>query len=299
MTTEHIFLIVVPVRANKDIWILGDTFLTEAVSVLREMQHTNHDELYMYSQYDPQIYYPSLMTKATFAGQIRSELYTALEEHNKLPAVIIIVLGNKDVDHKVLNPQFTRKVWSALFTEIQRAIRTRKEDLPRKAQCEDEPRVCVANLVPRYRKHNDKTDCTHESFKTKRRRFNGILPQVTSNFDYKVLPINSIIPENAELFMVSTGQLNGKGIKQYWENLSRELKLLDVCWEEQKKGKIIQEYFEQQREERRIANEKRRAVKDRFSLPRSVHPRHLDRGDGSFGKASHRERAHSLPSHRH
>lgn len=93
--------------------------MTEATAVLREIQNQHRDELYIYSHYDPQIYYPRLLSKSTFAAQIRCELSTALEEHNKLPAVILIVLGNKYVDHKVLNPECTRKVWNALLTEIE------------------------------------------------------------------------------------------------------------------------------------------------------------------------------------
>lgn len=172
----------VPVRAVKDIWVLGDTFLTEATAVLREIQNQNRDELYLYSHYDPQIYYPSLLSKDTFAKQIHCQLNSALEEHNRLPAVILIILGNKNVDHKVMNPEYTRKVWSALFTEISRMIKTRREDLLEKARVKGEPRVMVTNMIPRYREHNEKTDLTHESFKTKRRRFNGILPQVAGNF---------------------------------------------------------------------------------------------------------------------
>lgn len=292
------FVLSVPVCANKDIWILGDTFLTEAVAVLREIQNQSKDELYIYSEYDPQIYYPKLLATDTFVSQIRCELYTALEEHNKLPALIIIIVGNKNIDHKVLNPEFTRKVWSALFTEIQRAIKTRKEDLPKKAKSDLEPRICIANLVPRFKEHNENTDLTHESFKTKRRRFNGILPQITNNLDFKVLPINAILPDNADLFVVSNGQLIGKGLKEYWVNLSQEVKILDVRWEEQKKGTIIQEYFEQQREQRRVANEKRRALKDRHSLPRTVGVSHFDRGDGHYNRNSRQDRSRSVSSRR-
>lgn len=42
--------IAVPVRANKDIWILGDVFVTEAIAILMEMQNQRRDELYIYSQ---------------------------------------------------------------------------------------------------------------------------------------------------------------------------------------------------------------------------------------------------------
>lgn len=267
------------------------------MAVLREMQNQNRDELYLYSEYDPQIYYPKLLNENTFANQIRCELYTALEEHNKLPSHIIIVIGNKNVDHKVLNPESTRKVWSALFTEIQRAIKTRKEDLPRKAQQCNEPKVSITNLFPRFKEHNDKTDLTKETYKTKRRRFNGIIPQIANNFEYKVIPINAILPDNGDLFVVNTGQLNGKGLKEFWANLSKELKVLDVRYVEQEKNKIINEYFDQQREQRRLENEKRRATKGRLSLPRPFHSgEQLDRGDGVSRHVNRRDRARSVPS---
>lgn len=279
-------------RANKDIWILGDTFLTEAVAVLREIQNQDRDELYLYSDYDPQIYFPKLLSKDSFASQIRCQLYTALEEHNKLPSVIILIIGNKDVDHKALNPEGTRKIWHALFTEIQRAVKTRKEDLPRKAQNKHEPRVFATNMFPRFRDHNEKFDKTQETFKTKRRRLNGILPQVANDYGFKVLPINAIIPENADLFVVSTGQLNGRGQKEFWVNVSRELKLADVREEERIKSDIIQAYFDEQREKRRVAQERQRASNQRFSLPKGIYPRRLDRGDGMSDR---KERCNSLP----
>lgn len=290
-------IIAVPVRANKDIWILGDTFLTEAIAVLREMQNQNRDQLYLYSQYDPQIYYSNLLSKDTFASQIRCQLSTALEEHNKLPVAILIVLGNKNIDHKVMNPECTRRVWKALFTEIDRIVRTRKEDLPDKAKRESEPKVLINNMFPRFREHNDQTDATHETFKTKRRRFNGVLPQVANNFDYKVLPINGILPDNAELFATSTGQLNGKGFKEFWSCISKELKIQDVREQELYKSKIINEYFDHQREQRRLAQEKQRAASDRRSLPRVLHPTQLDRGDGNIRlNPNRKDRARSVPS---
>lgn len=271
-----------PVRANKDIRILGDTFLTEATAVLREMQNQNKDDLYLYVHFDPKIYYPQLLSKDTFASQVRCQLATALEEHNKLPAVIILVFGNKNVDYKVLNPELTQKVWSFLFTEIQRMIRTRKEDLPSKAKSDSEPVVFICNMFPRSKEHNKKRDLTHESLKTKRRHFNGLLPQVAKNYDFRVLAINGILPENSDFFVTSTGALNGKGMREFWNCVSRELRIHQVKQEEENKNKIIQEYFELQRQQRREQQIRRQGQNTRMSLPKSIYPTQMDRGDGSF-----------------
>lgn len=267
--------------------------MTEAVAVLREIQNQKRDELYLYSEYDPQVYYPKLLCKDTFASQVRCQLYTAFEEHNKLPSVILVVLGNKDVDNKVLNPECTRRVWTALFNEIKRAVATRKEDLPHKAKREDEPRVMFTNMFPRYQNHNEAVDLTKESFKTKRRRLNSILPQVANNFDFKILSVTGILPENAELFTVATGQLNGKGMREFWLSVCRELKVQDLRVAEKNKSQVIQEYFDNQREEHRLAQERRKAKQGRFSLPRGGPTTYFDRGDGGHNP---RQRASSLPN---
>lgn len=287
-------LITVPVRANKDIWILGDVFLTEAIAVLREIQNLKRDELYLYSHYDPQVYYPKLLSKDTFASQIKCQLFTALEEHNKLPAIIIMVIGNQNIEHKVFNPDCTRKVWSALFREIQRSIKIRKEDLPSKAKSADEPRVFVTNLVPKFKDHNERADRFGESFKTKRRRFNGMIPQIASEYGFSVIQINGIIPDSTEYFVTSTGQLSGKGVKEFWTNLSKELKLHDVRFEEEKKNEIIQEYFDQQREQRRLNQERSRVAQERYTMSRSVSVGRLDRGEGQHLNRA-QARAKSVP----
>lgn len=270
-----------PVRADRDIWILGDNFLTEAVSVLMEMQHQNKDELYIFSNYDPQVYYPKLLDKDTFGKQIMKLLFTALEEHNKLPYAMIIITGNKNVDSMVLNPTHTRRVWNALLTEIQRTIRTRKEDLPRKAQSDSEPKVFVTNMFPRFKDHCESKGDTMETFKTKRRRFNGILPQIVKEFDYGVLQITGILPDKPEFFSMSTGQLSGKGIKQYWSSLSSELKVEDCKAVEKEKNAIINAYFQKQREQKRIFNERQKIAKDRYSLSKGLASGDFKRGDRS------------------
>lgn len=248
------------------------------------MQNLNRDELYLFSDYDPQPYYCKLLNTDTFGKQITSQLFTALEEHNRLPSVIVIVIGNSNIDTKVMNPEHTRRVWSSLFTEIDRMIKTRKEHLPRKAQVVGEPRVLISNVFPRYKDHNDKTEKTNEPFKTKRRRLNGLLPQVAKNFGYSVINITGIVPDNSDLFTVNTGSLNGKGIKQFWTSLSSELKVDDFKQTEKKKNEIVSEYFEQQRELRRINQEQRKVAKDRFSLPRNMSFHEGGRGDNNASK---------------
>lgn len=267
--------------------------MTEAVAVLREMQNLNRNELYLYSEYDPQIYYPKLLAKESFAAQIRMQLYTAFEEHNKLPAVIVIILGNKDLHQKVFNPEGTRKVWGELFKLIDRAIKQRKEDLPAKAKVDDEPRVFTTNLFPKYKEHNEQLDSMRETFKTKRRRFNGLLPQISQKYGFGVLPINGIIPDQSEFFVTATGVLSGLGLKEFWTSVSKELKFQDIKFKESKTNSVIKAHYDQLRENRKIQRERAKTSNDRLSLPRTQ----FDRGDGFRADVS-RIRANSVPAQR-
>lgn len=273
---------------------MGDVFVTESIAILMEMQNQRRDELYLFSEYDPQPYYPSLLSKDTFGKQILNQLYTALEEHNKLPAVILVILGNKQIDNMVMNPEQTRRIWSALFTEIQRTIRTRKEDLPRKCKSVDQPKVLITNLFPRFKDHNDKFDKSHESFKTKRRRLNGILPQIANGFGYTILPMTGILPDQTDFFSSSTGQLNSKGITEFWNIVSKAVKLDDIRCEEKYKNLIIQEHFDFQREQRKIAQERSKIRKDRFSMNRTKSLASL-KGIARDNKKDRNVRSNSVP----
>lgn len=147
-------------------------------------------------------------------------------------------------------------------------------------------------MFPRYREHNEKIDLTRESFKTKRRRLNGILPQIANNFDYKVLPVNGILPDNHNIFEVNTGKLNGKGMKEFWTSVNKELKLNDIRYKEAAKNKIIQEHFNLQREQRREMQERRKGQNSRLTMPRSFNQ--FDRGDADF-RSQKSDRSQSVP----
>lgn len=121
------YLLTGRIVANKNIWFIGDQFLTDAIAVLSSMQLQNKDELYIYQAYDVQSFYPNKLCSDSFGKVVRCCLYEALNEHNRLPAVIVVVTGNKDVDDKVSTPFNTKRIWNALGNEIDRAIKARKK----------------------------------------------------------------------------------------------------------------------------------------------------------------------------
>lgn len=271
-----------PIRANKVIWIIGDVYLTDAAAVLSQIQTVNKDELYLYQAYDIRMYFPKKQCTDTFGKCVRNTLYEALRENNRLPAVLLVITGNQKIDDMVSTPYHTKRIWTAVCTEIDRAIKARKNDLPRKAFLNDEPRVFFSNIYPRYKDHCETHDQGFESFKTKRRRLNNIMPQVMSNYNFEVLPISGIIPDNQEYFILSTGQLSGKGMDAFWRSVSKELKLADELVKEKIKNKIIKSYLEEKHDQEHIRNEQQNIRHERLTLDKNIPTRQFDRGD--FGR---------------
>lgn len=266
--------------ANKNVWIIGDVFLTDVVAVLTQMQGLEKDQLYVYQAYDVQVFYAKKQCTDTFGKQIRTTLYQALSQNNRLPAVLLVVTGNTKIDNMVTTPYHTKRVWNTLLTEIDRAIKARKNDLPRKAFLNDEPRVFFTNVYPRYKDHCERVDEGFDSFKTKRRRINNILPQVAAKFSFEVLSINGILPDNADFFELSTGKLSGKGMREYWVSVSKELKLADETVKDRIRNDIIKSYLDDRKHKERVQEQRNdlRAERNSFDTRYTLSKRN-DRGD--------------------
>lgn len=270
--------------ANKNIWLLGDVYLTDAAAVLSQMQMLNKDELYIYQAYDVQSYFPKKQCSDSFGKQLRTVLYKALEDHNRLPAVMIFVVGNNRIDSMVTTPYHTKRIWNALCNEIDRTIKARKNVLPRKCFLNEEPRVFFTNIFPRYKDHCDAVDGGFDSFKTKRRRLNNILPQILGKFGFDVLPVNGILTDQEDYFISSTKLLSGKGMEMFWTSISKELRLADERLKENIKNKVIQSYHEDQDELARIRREKQLISDQRFQQAKPVAAVRYDRGDAPRGR---------------
>lgn len=249
MLNSYNILIVGKIPANKNVWIIGDGYLTDAVAVLTQMQGLEKDQLYIYQAYDVQIFYPKKQCSDTFGKQVRTTLYQALKENNKLPAVLLVITGNDKIDNMVSTPYHTKRIWNTLFTEIDRAIKARKNDLPRKAYLNEEPRVFISNVYPRYKDHCERLDAGFDTFKTKRRRLNNILPQVAEKYSFEVMSVTGIMPDNSEFFEMSTGKLSGKGMREFWVSISKELKFADETVKERIRNGIIKSYLDDKKHE--------------------------------------------------
>lgn len=135
-------------------------------------------------------------------------------------------------------------------------------------------------MFPKVKSKCDEVKDGGDSYKTKRRRLNNILPQIVQKFSFEVLAINGIKPDVIEYFEMSTGLLSGKGMEMFWQSLSKELRLADEKLKEMIKNKIIGNYLEDQEERKSIEFERGKIRNERFVNQRVFPRQNFDRGDG-------------------
>lgn len=272
------------IHANKTIWLIGDVYLTEALAVLTQHQNMNRDELYIYQAYDVKAFFPKRQCADTFGKIIRSMLYEALKQYNNLPAIIIVITGNQKIDDMVSTPFHTKRIWKAVCNKIDRAVKARKNDLPRKAFLNEEPRVFFTNVFPRSKNNCERVDEGFDTFKTKRRRLNNLLPQVAQAYGFNVLNISGIMPDDHENFVESTGILTGKGMLSFWKSVSQELRLADEKLKQRVRNNIINAYLEEERELQKINMEKQKLDSNSFPSQKTYDHHDQHRNQNNFNR---------------
>lgn len=280
------------VRANNNIWLLGDNFLNEAIPVLKQIQFEKKGYLYMYQNFDVKGFFPKKLDQTVFGKQLLNQLTVALTEDDRLPTVIILVVGNRQVDNMVLTPVQTKRIWNIVFMEITRLIRSRKDQLDPKCYFHNQPRLYINNMFPRHKDDCDDKGRTTECFKTKRRRFNNVLPQAAAKHDVTVLPITGILPDEKNFFLGHAGELSGKGHEAFWTSLSREFKFNEELCKEREKSRLVQEVIDKRSDQNRNDTQKRKFEKERSRLIRGG-PKGNRHQETFFSKGKKPARSHS------
>ena len=149
--TIHNFLFLIifigPVRGLEKIWIIGDEFCDRSydhyykrIGLDRESNKT-----FAFTNFEMRDFFSSEYKShnRSAVGRILNNLINALNEHNTLPKLIVMVIDNDMVKHINESGTFMkiRDIVKWLPRESCRAVLSYKEYLPVKAKC---------NLVPQF-----------------------------------------------------------------------------------------------------------------------------------------------------
>lgn len=211
-----------------EIWCIGDThFLSQARAVLQDLHDVDAFKSDTPKQRLPYILENyEVITGAfhhswSFTTQIKGGLNSLLAERWKLPCYIYIFFSNDQIEDSEVLGEELHSVIKRLFTDISRSITERKVLLPKKSQRYKPPTVCVVRTVPKANKRQEE-----KNFKNKRRTLNRTLQRLASDFQWRSVNVDTILPSNETLFGSNGHDLSKEGFRLFWQFISDDLKAL-------------------------------------------------------------------------
>lgn len=209
-----------------EIWVIGDTHILartrQGLENIKQRggfttQHIQNNKLpYLLENYEV-ILSPCHYSWA-FTAQIKGGLAHLLSTKWRLPNHLYIIFSNDQVDDSDVLGDMIYKVLEELFTFVDRAILERKMALPRKAKRGIQTKFTVIKTVAKSQELLNR-----DNFKNRRRNFNRALQKISSNFNWRSVNIDAIIPTKKAFFDEQGNDLLEEGAEAFWEFISQDL----------------------------------------------------------------------------
>ena len=215
-----------------DVWVIGDTFLREALPVLQSIKtqavenHTIKPFLYEYYNLIPLFASSNSYTKS-FIAKTFNKLVAKMNNRTMLPKYMIIAL-DKDIienlkqdDFGIQNLMHDAVHWLARNFEISLDLRRAdiKEKNPGALWSSAEPRLVWVKMITRPMIKNRGHIFSHC------KKFNDIIEDLIHTYKHThVLPVE--FPDNKKLFERS-GNLTNKGRVMFWREVNIQMRVFD------------------------------------------------------------------------
>ena len=218
------------IKAFKDLWILGDSFIREMFHTLRAMKfrpgQIRNDsnanlEPYIHRKYNVRAYYnKNQFSQENALARLYNALVKGINDNAKLPRIILVIPGVEffnSINHKDYGVSLMiGKCIDWYLTNFQREIRTRKMDIYQKrigAVEHLEPKVIWVKMLIEGNRSSTLID-----------KFNAILEQGLFNsgsgFIMETLRFHPALWDRNQ-------KLNHDGRIQFWQHISRIIKGFD------------------------------------------------------------------------
>lgn len=233
------FIFVGYVPANKEIWVIGDsymTFLAQHIDFWKDNARLNpHEALYILHWFDVKAF-PPHSTSTNAVEVILSSLIGALNNRPKLPEILVVMLGDVKFWCEPQALRFTMdSIIKVLLKELRRILQSRQNDLPVKAQ-KEEPRLFFVKLNWKPDKAIDSVSC----YPKKRRTFNKLLDTMVRPRGVNTILLHDINDKIDPDLFLGHGALSQKGYRQVWASLSEALHDFHVLGHQQKKTFVME-----------------------------------------------------------
>lgn len=208
--------------ANKEIWVIGDgymTFASQHIEYWKEKARQDpHEALYILHWFDVKVFPPQLTTTNS-VEVILNTLTGALNNRPKPPDILVVMLGDTKFwcDANALTYTMD-SIIKIMLKEIRRILQVRQKDLPVKAQ-KEEPRLFFVKLNWKPEKSIDSVP----GYPKKRRTFNKLLDTVVRPRGANTILLHEINDKLDPNLFLAHGDLSPKGYRQVWSSLSKAI----------------------------------------------------------------------------
>ena len=193
----------------------------------------------MFDSYNMKYFFTPVMMSSNVLIRLRDALVEGLHNFNKLPRVILVLIG-RDFKKFTELPGLCDDgvVW--LLTQLYTRIETRKGQMDKKCYRASEPKFIFIKPTPLYEKQD-----VFGKERELRRYFNKVVEKTAKKFKYYfVQNLAEIAPNKKELYDICTYSLSKTGYLRFWSNINNIIRKLDrdelkQCMSEQMQQQLV------------------------------------------------------------
>lgn len=214
--------------ANEEIWIVGDSLLTQVAGAYYDMKHAKH-QLYLWDNYDVHVY---TMAEGNYLMKLQSGMIEGLMRRPRLPSKIVAILSdNPYKSETVFYFKAMERVIKWICGMIVSSIKKRKEQLPHKAIKYGLPKIFVTKPLLFKDKQQDflldaETGYRKEPLPSKTRKFGILVDKIVNSYAIQAIDLK-FDDTDSSLYNTSKTQLTTDGCQLFWMALSDEIRALD------------------------------------------------------------------------
>lgn len=223
--------------ARKELWILADADNAGKMVKFHELKATsdtdkNIADWYIFKNFD--IFTVTAQSVGNTLSQTENSLIAALNTRNRLPNIIMILMGDQLLADKQLMavPRYLRQIFDDIFGRCQKHVRQWMSFLPPKAQPFYQPKFMVVKPLPKPERQFQGREELYQELLTQRKAYNDQLVPALHKANMQFVNVG-ITHMDSEAFIRighiqdANFKLSPKGLRRYWEQASEAIAKLN------------------------------------------------------------------------
>ena len=211
-----------------ELWVIGDDFACHTFDeYFRQIKHAGEPDTFTFKNYEVRAF---LSKNDSFnrnpAGRLINNLVKGLNEHKKLPKLILFILDDDTIKHIKFNAGsevYVQKISTWLVAETGKAVDICKDFYPQKAIRDKEPHVLW--ISPPTHKYFGKNNN-----KMRVMQSNSLFENTKLRQDMSVLTMKKFWDhEDGNAFIYESYRFTHEGLMRYWQSIDSAVRFWTVA----------------------------------------------------------------------